>query len=149
MTWYAWIQLSAMFKQQGVRWCDFRWSIPQSIDYIWNSSIGLSRLLYAHIGYETNGAKMIKAFCRISYCLHDLIRLNSIVCHVQRARCTMMWFSMIDSHINLLMFEVCVLIGLFQLHDTDIAYEVAIWNITTGNWLDAGNDLSWRSVMKR
>ena len=45
--------------------------------------IGLSRLCHAHIAYETDGAKIIPEFCQISYCLHDLIRLNSIVCHVQ------------------------------------------------------------------
>ena len=44
---------------------------------------GLSRLLRAHIAYETDGAKIIPEFCRISYCLYNLIRLNSIVCHVQ------------------------------------------------------------------
>ena len=38
--------------------------------------IGLSRLLHDHIAYETDGAKIVAAFCRISYCLHDLIRLN-------------------------------------------------------------------------
>ena len=38
--------------------------------------IGLSRLIHAHVAYETDGAKIIAAFCRISYCLHDLIRLN-------------------------------------------------------------------------
>ena len=52
--------------------------------------IGLSRLIHAHVAYETDGAKIIAAFCRISYCLHDLIRLNSIICHVERARCMMM-----------------------------------------------------------
>ena len=62
--------------------------------------IGLSRLLHAHIAYETDTGKIIAAFCRISYCLHDFIRLNPIVCHVQTTRCTMMWFSMIDSDIN-------------------------------------------------
>ena len=61
--------------------------------------IGLSRLFRAHIAYETDGTKMIAAFRRISYCLHNLIRLNSVVCHVQRASCTMMWFSMIVSDI--------------------------------------------------
>ena len=45
--------------------------------------IGLSRLRHAHIAYETYGAKIIPEFCRISYYLYDLIRLNSIVCHVQ------------------------------------------------------------------
>ena len=62
--------------------------------------IGLSRLLHAHIAYDSDPAKIIAAFFRISYCLHDLIRLNSFVCHVQRARCTIMWFSVIDSDIN-------------------------------------------------
>ena len=45
--------------------------------------IGLSRLCHAHIAYETDDAKIIPEFCRISYCLYDLIRLNSIVCQVQ------------------------------------------------------------------
>ena len=62
--------------------------------------IWLSWLLHAHIAYLTDGAKFIAAFCRSSYCLHDLIRLNSIVGYVQTIRCTMIWFSMIDSDIN-------------------------------------------------
>ena len=36
--------------------------------------IGLPRLIHAHIAYETDTAKIIAAFCRISYCLHDLMR---------------------------------------------------------------------------
>ena len=62
--------------------------------------VGLSRLIHAHIAYEIDTAIIIAAFCRIFYCLHDLIRLNSIVCHNQTTRCTMMWLSMIDSDIN-------------------------------------------------
>ena len=62
--------------------------------------IGLSRLLHAHIVYETHTAKIIAAFRRIFYCLQDLIRLNSIVCHVQIASCAMILFSHIDSDIN-------------------------------------------------
>ena len=45
--------------------------------------IGLSRVCHAHIEYETDGAKIMPEFSRISYCLYDLIRLNSIVRHVQ------------------------------------------------------------------
>ena len=45
--------------------------------------IGLSRFCHAHIAYETDGAKIISEFSQISYCVYDLIRLNSIVCHVQ------------------------------------------------------------------
>ena len=50
--------------------------------------IGLSRLIHAHFAYETDTAKIIALFCQISYCLQDLIRLNSIVCHVQITRYT-------------------------------------------------------------
>ena len=62
--------------------------------------IWLSWLLHAHIAYITDGAKIIAAFCRISYCLHDFIRLNSIVGYVQTTGSTMIWLSMIDSDIN-------------------------------------------------
>ena len=33
---YGWIQSSAMFKQQHVRWYGFQWSILISIDYVWS-----------------------------------------------------------------------------------------------------------------
>ena len=62
--------------------------------------IWLSWLLHGHIAHISDGAKIIAEFCRISYCSHDLIRLNSIVGYVQTTRCTMIWFSMIDSDIN-------------------------------------------------
>ena len=62
--------------------------------------IWLSWPLHAHIAYITDGSNIIAAFCRISYFLHDLTRLNSIVGNVQTTRCTMIWFSMIDSDIN-------------------------------------------------
>ena len=106
--------------------------------------IGLSRLLHALIAYEIETSNIIAAFCRIAYCLHDLIRLSSIVCHVQTTRCTMMWLSMIDFDINWLWLK-CAYLFL----DTHIACEVAIWKITTGNWHDARNDLQCRTVVKR
>ena len=62
--------------------------------------IGLSRLVHAHIAYEIDPAKIFAAFSRFSYWLHDLIRLNSIVCHFQTMRCSMMQFALIDSDIN-------------------------------------------------
>ena len=106
--------------------------------------IWLSRLLRTHIAYEIDTSNIIAAFCRISYCLHDLIRLNSIVRHVQTTICTMMWVSMIDSDINWL----CMKCAYWFLH-THIACEIAIWKITTGNWHDSWNDLSCRTVVKR
>ena len=103
MIWYCRIQSPAESKQQDKRWCGFRWLIPLSIDYVCIPVlIGLSRLLHAHIAYEIDSSKIIAAFCRFSYCLHDLIRLHSIVCHVQTTWCKMLWFSMIDSDINCL-----------------------------------------------
>ena len=54
--------------------------------------IWLSWLLHAHVAYITDGSKIIAAFCRITYWLHDLIRLNSIVGYVQTTKCTMIWF---------------------------------------------------------
>ena len=62
--------------------------------------IWLSWRYNAHIAYITDGAKIVAAFCRISYCLHDLIRLNSIVGYVQTTRCTMIRFSIIASDMN-------------------------------------------------
>ena len=62
--------------------------------------IWLSWLLHAHIAYISDGDKIIAVFSRICHCLHDFIRLNSIVGDVQTTRCTMIWFSMFDSDIN-------------------------------------------------
>ena len=62
--------------------------------------ICLYRLLHARIAYEIDTPKIIAASCRISYWLHDLIRLNSIVCHAQTTTCTMMRFTPFDSDIN-------------------------------------------------
>ena len=61
--------------------------------------IWLSRFFHAHIAYVIDTDKIIEAFFRISYCLPDLIRLNSIVCHDQTTRYTIMPFSLIDSAI--------------------------------------------------
>ena len=46
---------------------------------------------------------------------------------------------------QLAMFDVYILIGLSRLLVTHIAYEIAIYKITTGNWLDVGK----RSLMQR
>ena len=88
--WYCRVQSPAASKGQDARWCSFRWLIPLSIGYVWESCIDrLSRLLRAHIVYEIDTAKIISEVCWICYCLHDFIWLNSIVCHFQTTRCTM------------------------------------------------------------
>ena len=82
--------------------------------------IGLSRLLHSYIAYEIDTAKIVAAFIRFSYCLHDLIRVNSIVFHGQTTRCTVTPFSLIDSAIN---WQCLVLIGLSRLLHAYIAYD--------------------------
>ena len=62
--------------------------------------IGLSRLIHTHITCEIDTAKITAAIFRISYRLHDMIRLTLIVSHVQITKCTMMRFSQIDSNMN-------------------------------------------------
>ena len=63
--------------------------------------IWLSWFFHAHIAYVIDTEKKIMAaFFRISYSLLVLIRLNSIVCHDQTTRYTMMRISLIDSAIN-------------------------------------------------
>ena len=88
--------------------------------------IWLSWLLHAHIAYITDGAMIIAAFCRISYCLHDLIRLDSIVGYVQNND---MYDDMVFNDrfwYQLTMFEVCIFTGLSRLLCTHIAYEISI-----------------------
>ena len=36
---YCQVQSPAVFKRQDVRWCNFRCSIPLSIDYVWECSV--------------------------------------------------------------------------------------------------------------
>ena len=62
--------------------------------------IGLSRLIHTHIACEIDTVKIAAAIIRISYRLHDWIRLTLIVSHVQITKCTMKRFSQIDSNIN-------------------------------------------------
>ena len=62
--------------------------------------IWISRLLHSHIAYNMDTAKMIAEFCRISYCLHDSIRLNSIVWNVHTKSYSITWLSLIDSDVN-------------------------------------------------
>ena len=36
LIWYTWIESFAMIKQQDIRWCSFRWSIPLLLAYVWD-----------------------------------------------------------------------------------------------------------------
>ena len=131
----GWIQSSAMIKQQDVRWCGFRWSIPLLFDYVWNwVLIGLSRLLHAHIAYEIDIAKIIAAFIRISHFFHDLICLNSVACHVETTRCTMMRISLIDSAINWQCLEFVYWYRYLDFFMLVFAYEIDIAKIIAASF---------------
>ena len=98
---YSRIQSPAGSKQKDARLCGFRWSLPLSIDYVWNASIDRvistpscsyciwNRYRQHHRSNLSN-----------SYCLHNLIRLNSIAWRVQTTRCSMMRFSLIPLTID-------------------------------------------------
>ena len=94
--------------------------------------IVLSRLLSAHIAHETDTAKIIAAFCRIFYCLHELIRFefNRLPCSNNK----------IYNHV-VFADRFRYQLTLFPLLYNHISYEKVIYKITTGNWHDADNDL--------
>ena len=101
--------------------------------------IWLSSLLHARIAYVIDIAKMIAAFCRINYCLHNLIRLNSF----NRLPCPN--DKMYDDKVftdrfryEITMFEVCILIRISWLLHAHVAYEIVLTKITNGNWHDVG-----------
>ena len=113
-------------------WFSLIWFLYELTMFGIRVSIGLSRILPTNIAYEIEYAKIIAAFFRISYCLHDLIRLNSIVGHVQTTRCTMVFFrwSLPLSIDHVLFVGIRILIGLSWLLHAHISYEIDTSKIT-------------------
>ena len=149
MIWYARIQSSAMFKQQDIRWCGFRWSIPLSIGYVWYSGIHMGILLpscsYCIYNRWCQNRRSILPNFLLFACFY------TVECNRRRCSNNKMYHDMVFNDrfwYQLTMFEVCIFTGLSRLPGAHIAYEIAIYKITTGNLLDAGNDLSCRTVVK-
>ena len=69
--------------------------------------VRLSRLLHADIAFEVAVAKSPPKYVEFSIVLHDLNRLDSILCRVQTNRCTMITFPLIDSVIIIIITIVC------------------------------------------
>ena len=91
MIWYCRVHSPAVYKRQDVRWCNCRWSIPLSIDYVLESSMdGVISTTSCSYCTSHRYCKIISSFCQILYCLFDYIRLNSINSRVQTTRCTML-----------------------------------------------------------
>ena len=97
----------------------FRYPLIMFMNGIW---IGLSRLLHAHIAYETDTAKTIAAFCWISY--FCMIIYRWIQSTALSKRQDVRRFSFADRfRYPLTMFGNRVLIVLSRLLHADIAYE--------------------------
>ena len=127
--------------------CIHRFRYPLAVFKI-RVLIGLSWLLPAHIAYVIDISKIIAAFCWISYCLHNFIRMfsfNRLPCPNDK----MYNYGVFTDRFRyqLTMFEVCILIWLSRLDHAHIAYEIVLYKITTGNWHDVGNEFPCRNVV--
>ena len=81
--------------------------------------VGLTRLLHAHIAYDT-------AFCRIFYCFarFDTVEINRMPCQNNKTYDDMVFADRF--RYELTMFKVCIFTGLSRLLDTHISYEIVI-----------------------
>ena len=114
-------------KNKIYRWCGFRWSIPQSIGYVWNSSIDMDILTpsYLYCIYNRwchNHRSILPNFLLFAW--FDTIEFNRRLCSNKK---------MYDDTVfndrfwyQLTMFEVCIFTRLSRLLDTHITYEIAI-----------------------
>ena len=127
LIWYARIQSSAMFKQQDIRWCGFRWSIPLSIGYVRNASINMA-ILTPSCSYCIfsrccqNHRSILPNFLLLAW--FYTIEFNRRLCSNNKMYDDMVWS--VRFWYQLTMFEVCIFTGLSRLLDTHIAYEIAI-----------------------
>ena len=127
MIWYCWIQSSAMFKQQAIRWCGFIWSIPLLIGYVWNTSIDMANLT------PSCSYCIYKRWCQnqSSILPNFLLFAWFYTVEFNRRRCwnNKMYDDMVFNDwfwYRLTMFEVCIFTGLSRILDTHIAYDIAI-----------------------
>ena len=125
LAWFVTVEFisPAVSKQQDVRWCGFRWSIMISINYVWNSNIdrAISTLSFSYCIWNRfcqNNHSILPNF--ILFASIDTVEFNLLPC--AKSKIYMMRFSMIDSDMNWLIFELWILIGLSRLLDTHIAY---------------------------
>ena len=88
--------------------------------------ISHSRLLHAHIAYEIDTDKIIAAFFRISYCLLNLIRLNSNRLPWSNNKIYDDAVFAVRFRYHLTMFGMCILILLSRILNTHIAHEIVI-----------------------
>ena len=123
MIWYFIVQSPAVSKRQDVRWCSFRWSIPLWIGDVWHSCI--DRAISHHWRsyckwnrYCQNHRSILPNFPLFAW--FDTVEFNCQPCSNNK---------MYDDTVfpdrfryQLTKFEDCILIGLFRLLGTHIAY---------------------------
>ena len=127
LIWYARIQSSAMFKQQDIRWCRYRRSIPLLIGHVWHSGIDMAILTPScsyciYNRWCQNHRSILPNF--LLYAWFYTVEFNRRRCSNNKMYDNMvfndgLWY-------QLTMFEVCIFTGLFRLLDTHISHEIAI-----------------------
>ena len=124
---HGWIQSPAVSKRQDSRWCRFRWSIPLSIDYVWESAI--DRVIFTPLcsyciwgRYCQNHRSILPNF--LLFVLFDTVDFNRLPCLNNKIYDDAIFAD--HFRYQLTMFEVCILIGLCRLHDSHITYELVI-----------------------
>ena len=127
MIWYCRFQSPAVSKPQDVRWCNFRWSIPFSIDYIWKSCIdkAISTPSWSYCicnRYCQNHRRILPNFLLFVW-LH-IVEFNRLPCQNDKMYDDVVFADRF--RYQLTMFVVCVLIWLSPLLYTNIAYEIVI-----------------------
>ena len=106
-----------------------------------------SRFFHAHIAYVIDTEKKHRSILQnfLLFSWFDTLEFNRLPWSKNKIYDDAVFADRFRYHLT--MFGMCILIRLSRLLNTHIAYEIAIWKITTGNWLDAGNDLSCRTVV--
>ena len=111
MIWYCRIQSPAVFKQRDVRWCGFRWSIPLSIDYVWNSCIdtaistpSCSYCIWNR--YFQHHRSILPNFLLFAW--FDTVAFNRLLCSNNKMYDDVVFHDRF--RYQLTMFEVCILI---------------------------------------
>ena len=127
MNWYCQIQLPAFSIQRDVRWCRFRWSIPLSIDYVWNSCIDRAILTHSCSycvwnRYCQNHRSILPNFLLIAW--FDTHEFSRFPCANKKMHDEVVYADRFRYQLTI--FEVFILIGLSRLLDTHVAYELAI-----------------------
>ena len=127
MIWNCRIQSPAVYKQRDVRWCGFRYSIPISIGHLRNACIyvafstpSCSYCIWNR--YWQNHRCILPNFLLLAW--FDTLEFNRLPWSINKIYDDAVFADRFSYHLT--MFEMCILIRLSRLLNTQIAYEIAI-----------------------